>query len=65
MLVLYSFGWTGLTIGLVACRKPYLEYRNEQRRGVKREKYDFPRWCGMVAIASVTLMSFLGFVFMT
>ncbi|MCB5910922.1 hypothetical protein LIU39_26720 [Streptomyces sp. SF28] len=60
MLVLYSFAWTGLTIGLVPYRKPYLKYLDEQHRGIKWEKYEFPKWCPMVTVASVIAAGLLG-----
>ncbi|MFE0193671.1 hypothetical protein [Streptomyces sp. NPDC058989] len=62
MLVLYSFAWTGLTIGLLPYRKPYLEYREEQRRGIRRDGYEFPKWCPMVTVSSVIAAGLLGAV---
>ncbi|MEW1660090.1 hypothetical protein [Streptomyces sp. NPDC093707] len=62
MLVLYSFAWTGLTIGLLPYRKPYLKYLDEQRRGIKREKYEFPKWCPMVTVSSVIAAGLLGII---
>ncbi|MGG7570712.1 hypothetical protein [Streptomyces sirii] len=60
MLVLYSFAWTGLTLGLFPYRKPYLKYRDEQLRGIKRDKYEFPKWCPIVTVASVIASGLLG-----
>ncbi|UJB41105.1 hypothetical protein [Streptomyces sp. A1-5] len=64
MLVLYSFGWTGIAIGLLSYRKPYLKYRDERRRGIKREKYEFPKWCAMVTVTSAIGAAILGFILM-
>ncbi|MER6843526.1 hypothetical protein [Streptomyces platensis] len=60
MLVLYSFAWTGLTIGLFPARKLMHEYATEVNAGVKREKYDVPARYQVAAISSVIIGSFLG-----
>ncbi|CAM5319613.1 hypothetical protein [Streptomyces abikoensis] len=65
MLVEYSFTWTGLTIGMFPSRKLFLEYGNEWRRGVRREKYAYPARCQAALYVSVILMGFLGFLFAT
>ncbi|MFI1965439.1 hypothetical protein ACH429_15220 [Streptomyces pathocidini] len=62
MLVMYSFGWLGLTVGLIPSRKPALNYYDEWRRGIRREKYEYSKWCAIAPAISVTLMSFLGFI---
>ncbi len=56
MLVLYSFGWIGFSIGLIPFRKPYSEYAEERRRGVMREKYEYAKWRPLVTVASVIVM---------
>ncbi|WP_173864712.1 hypothetical protein [Streptomyces roseifaciens] len=65
MLVLYSFAWGGLTIGMFPSRKLFLKYGDEMRRGVKREKYEYPARCQAALYASVILMCFLAFVLAT
>lgn len=62
MLVAYSFGLIGLTVGLIPIRKPVLEFHEEWRRGVRREKYEYSKWCAMAPVVSVTVMGFLGFI---
>ncbi|WP_433858750.1 hypothetical protein [Streptomyces kronopolitis] len=65
MLVAYSFGWVGLTIGLIPSWKPVLKYGEEWRQGVRREKYEYSKWCAMAPVISVTLTGFLGFILAT
>ncbi|MYT33612.1 hypothetical protein [Streptomyces sp. MspMP-M5] len=65
MLVLYSFAWTGLTIGLLPAGKLFRKYGEEMRRGVKREKYEYPAWTVATPIISVSLMCILAFVLAT
>ncbi|MFH8407238.1 hypothetical protein ACH4FX_20965 [Streptomyces sp. NPDC018019] len=60
MLILYSFGWIGLAIGLLPFRKPYLEYTEERRRGITRDTYEYAKWRPMVTVASATLMGIVG-----
>ncbi|GLV74746.1 hypothetical protein [Streptomyces hygroscopicus] len=60
MLVLYSFGWTGLTIGLFPSRRLMHKYATEINEGVKREKYEFPARYQIAAISSVIIVTFLG-----
>lgn len=62
MLVLYSFAWTGLTIGLFPARKLMHKYATEVNAGVKREKYDVPARYQVAAISSVIIGSFLGII---
>ncbi|MFF4602739.1 hypothetical protein ACFY12_08300 [Streptomyces sp. NPDC001339] len=62
MLVLYSFTWIGITIGFLPPRKLLLKYCEEWRRGVKREKYEYPARYVTYAIISVGLMDLLAFV---
>ncbi|MEU7151937.1 hypothetical protein AB0B15_28500 [Streptomyces sp. NPDC045456] len=61
MLVLYSFAWVGITIGLFPSRKLMYRYAEEISRGVKREKYPFPARYLVAAVASVVVMSFLAY----
>ncbi|MFI1965440.1 hypothetical protein ACH429_15225 [Streptomyces pathocidini] len=65
MLIMYSFTWIGITIGLVPPRRLVLEYLEEFQQGVKREKYEFPRWQSMVLCISTTVMIVVGFVLAT
>ncbi|WUO78249.1 hypothetical protein OG436_01785 [Streptomyces caniferus] len=65
MLILYSFTWVGLTIGLIPSRRPVFEYCDEWRRGVRRDKYEYSKWCAIAPVVSVTLMGFLGFILAT
>ncbi|QLH27365.1 hypothetical protein HYQ63_35755 [Streptomyces sp. Rer75] len=59
MLVLYSFAWTGATIGLFPARKIMHKYAAEINEGVKREKYEFPARYQVAAISSVIISCFL------
>ncbi|MFB1048022.1 hypothetical protein [Streptomyces chrestomyceticus] len=59
MLVQYSFGWVGLTVGLFPSRKLMHRYAEEINRGVKREKYDVPKRYTMFAVMTVIVMSFV------
>ncbi|MEV4744455.1 hypothetical protein [Streptomyces sp. NPDC049555] len=65
MLVEYAFMWTGLTIGMFPSRKLFLEYGDEWRRGIKREKYEYPARYQAALYLSVVLMGFLGFILAT
>ncbi|GAA1289696.1 hypothetical protein [Streptomyces javensis] len=60
MLVLYSFGWTGLTIGLFPSRKLMHKYATEINEGVKREKYEIPARYQIALISSSIIVTFLG-----
>ncbi|MFF7656587.1 hypothetical protein ACFZCY_43400 [Streptomyces sp. NPDC007983] len=62
MLVLYSFGWTGLTIGLFPSRKLIHKYATEVNEGVKREKYEIPARYQIFAISSALIVTFLGII---
>ena len=59
MLVLYSFAWIGVTIGLFPSRKIMHQYATEINEGVKREKYEFPARFQVAAISSVIVSCFL------
>ncbi|MEF3119558.1 hypothetical protein [Streptomyces chrestomyceticus] len=61
MLVLYSFGWVGLTVGLFPSRKLMHQYAEEINRGEKREKYDVPARYTVFAVFSVVVMSFVAY----
>ncbi|MEV5596666.1 hypothetical protein [Streptomyces sp. NPDC052496] len=61
MLVLYSFAWFGMTIGLFPSRKLLYRYAEEISRGVKREKYPFPARYQVSAVLSVVVMCFLAY----
>ncbi|MGW2651544.1 hypothetical protein ACWC2T_43400 [Streptomyces sp. NPDC001393] len=65
MLVAYSFMVTGLVIGFLPNRKLLLQYREEWRRGIKREKHEYPRRIVVIPVATVSIMSLLGFVLAT
>lgn len=65
MLVAYSFTVTGLVIGFLPNRKLLLQYREEWRRGIKREKHEYPRRIVVIPVATVSIMSLLGFVLAT
>ncbi|MGR3939002.1 hypothetical protein [Streptomyces sp. BRA346] len=60
MLVLYSFGWTGVTIGFFPARKIMHKYATEINEGVKREKYEIPARYQVFAISSALIVTFLG-----
>ncbi|MFI2263774.1 hypothetical protein [Streptomyces tubercidicus] len=62
MLVLHSFGWAGLTIGLFPARKLMHKYATEVNAGVKREKYDILARYQVAAISSVIIGSLLGII---
>ncbi|GAA5615588.1 hypothetical protein CP981_06595 [Streptomyces platensis] len=62
MLILYSFAWVGLTIGLFPARKLMHKYATEINAGVKREKYDVPARYQVSAISSVIIGSLLGII---
>ncbi|MGK5545368.1 hypothetical protein ACSNOH_11640 [Streptomyces sp. URMC 127] len=59
MLVLYSFGWFGLTLGMFPSRKLMHMYMTEINQGVRREKYPVPVRYQLAAIISVVVMTFL------
>ncbi|MCF3105189.1 hypothetical protein IPZ58_26880 [Streptomyces roseoverticillatus] len=61
MLVLYSFSWIGLTLGLFPSRKLMHTYATEINQGVKREKYPVPVRYQLAAIFSVIIMTFLAY----
>ncbi|MFK8851733.1 hypothetical protein [Streptomyces sp. Ac-502] len=61
MLVQYSFGWVGITIGLFPSRKLMHQYAEEINRGVKREKYDVPARYTMFAVFTVIVMCFVAY----
>ncbi|MFH8344004.1 hypothetical protein [Streptomyces sp. NPDC018045] len=61
MLVLYSFAWFGITIGLFPSRKLMYRYAEEIGRGVKREKYAYPARYQVSAVLSVVVMCFLAY----
>ncbi|GGO54622.1 hypothetical protein [Streptomyces lasiicapitis] len=65
MLVLYSFAWTGLTIGMFPTRKLLITYGDEYRHGIQREKYEYPKRYFAALLFSVILMCFLAFVLAT
>ncbi|MFF4830227.1 hypothetical protein [Streptomyces sp. NPDC001315] len=65
MLVMYSFVWTGLAIGLIPPRKLFLEYGDEWRRGVKRDTYAYPVRYQVIMYVSVGVMCLLAFVLST
>ncbi|MFC5805831.1 hypothetical protein [Streptomyces formicae] len=62
MLVLYSFTLIGLTIGLFPTRKLMTTYAEEISRGVKRERYDYPRSHIAFLVFVVVAMAFAAFV---
>ncbi|MFE6690829.1 hypothetical protein ACFVFQ_30700 [Streptomyces sp. NPDC057743] len=65
MLVIYSFAWIGILIGLLPSRGIVRKYQAEWRRGVKREKYEYPKHCLIAPAASIALMSILGYALAT
>ncbi|MFJ1732423.1 hypothetical protein [Streptomyces sp. NPDC088254] len=62
MLILYSFTWTGLTIGFLPSRTLLLQYGEEFRNGIKREQYHYPRKYQIFMVSSVIVMCFLAFI---
>ncbi|MGW1746184.1 hypothetical protein ACWCRD_11320 [Streptomyces sp. NPDC002092] len=61
MLVLYSFSWTGLAMGLFPSRKLFRTVREELDRGVRREKYEYParyRWAVLVSVIGMIFLAF-------
>lgn len=65
MLVIYSFSWIGILVGLLPIRKPYREYLDEIDRGIKREKYEYQKWRVMMPAVSISATSILGFLLAT
>ncbi|GGY06627.1 hypothetical protein [Streptomyces hiroshimensis] len=65
MLVMYSFTWAGFTIGLLPSRRLFLTYGEEWRRGVKRDKYEYPARCRWAVYVSVIAMGLLAFFLAT
>jgi len=65
MLVLYSFGWTGLAIGLFPSRKILSTLGDEWRRGVQKDTFVYPKRYTVAVCTSVTVMSLLAFVLST
>ncbi|MFD8725831.1 hypothetical protein ACFV2H_49870 [Streptomyces sp. NPDC059629] len=65
MLVAYSFTMTGLVIGFLLNRKLLLQYREEWRQGMRREKHEYPRRIVVIPVVTVGIMSLLGFVLAT
>ncbi|MFB1049183.1 hypothetical protein [Streptomyces chrestomyceticus] len=61
MLVLYSFGTVGLTIGLFPSRKLMHQYAEEINRGVKRETYDVPKRYTTFALFTTIVMCFVAY----
>ncbi|MGW2566563.1 hypothetical protein [Streptomyces sp. NPDC001537] len=62
MLVLYSFSWTGLAMGLFPSRKLFRTVSDELRRGVRREKYEYParyQWPVYVSVIGMIFLAFL------
>jgi len=62
MLVAYSFVWTGIAMGLFPLRKLFWTYGDEWRRGVRREKYEYPARYVWPMYVSVIGMGFLAFL---
>ncbi|WP_051812615.1 hypothetical protein [Streptomyces sp. NRRL S-340] len=62
MLVLYSFTWTGLALGLLPSGKLFTEWCEEWRRGVRRDKYEYPARYQAAVYVSVIVMGFLAFL---
>ncbi|MFF9135545.1 hypothetical protein ACF1AY_35225 [Streptomyces sp. NPDC014776] len=65
MLVLYSFAWAGLAIGLLPFRRLFLQYGEEMRNGTKRTQYEFPRKYQAFTLLSVSIMCLLAFLLAT
>ncbi|MFF9396756.1 hypothetical protein [Streptomyces griseoluteus] len=65
MLVMYSFVWTGLAIGLFPSRKFFRQLADEARRGVRREDFEYPARYGWFVCFSVVVMCFLAFLLAT
>ncbi|MFV8132781.1 hypothetical protein [Streptomyces syringium] len=65
MLVLYSFALAGLTIGVFPSRKLFQKYGDELRRGVKRDRYEYPARYQVALYVSVIVMCFLAFILST
>ncbi|MYS40696.1 hypothetical protein GTY23_05465 [Streptomyces sp. SID5998] len=62
MLVLYSFTWTGLALGLLPSGKLFTEWCEEWRRGVRRGNYEYPARYQAAVYVSVIVMGFLAFL---
>lgn len=61
MLVLYSFAWTGLAIGLFWTRRLWFEWCEDWRNGVRRD-YVLPRRHKVILDTSVMVMMLLAVV---
>ncbi|MEW2292553.1 hypothetical protein ABZ719_07575 [Streptomyces sp. NPDC006743] len=62
MLVLYSFTWAGLALGLFPSGKLFTEWCEEWRRGVRRDRYEYPARYQAAVYVSVIVMGFLAFL---
>ncbi|WP_371644880.1 hypothetical protein OG974_28640 [Streptomyces sp. NBC_00597] len=65
MLVMYSFTWAGLTIGLIPAGRLFSVYAREWREGVDRSEYDIPRRYRVFLYVVVILMGFAAFLLAT
>ncbi|WNM35087.1 hypothetical protein RKE30_34355 [Streptomyces sp. Li-HN-5-11] len=62
MLVLYSFVWAGIAVGLFPSGRILSEWCDEWRRGERRDHYEYPARYQAAVYASVIVMGFLGFL---
>ncbi|MET7315564.1 hypothetical protein ABZX83_09190 [Streptomyces thermoviolaceus] len=65
MLVLYSFAWTGITIGLFPSRKVYFKWVDDWNKGIRRDRYKLPRRYQAAFVLSFTTMVLLAFLLST
>ncbi|MET7316385.1 hypothetical protein ABZX83_13505 [Streptomyces thermoviolaceus] len=59
MLVIYSFTWAGAAIGLFWTRRFWFEWRDDRRKGVRRD-YVLPRRYKVAMNSTFVVMLILG-----
>jgi hypothetical protein len=62
---MYSFGWTGVAMGLFPARKVYSRWADEWHRGVQRDRYVLPRRYMVIFCLTLSTMSLLGSILST
>jgi hypothetical protein len=62
MLVCYSFTWAGFALGFLPSRRYVLSWADDWRRGIRRERYDYPARYRATVYTSVVVMALLGYV---
>ncbi|GGZ28029.1 hypothetical protein GCM10010387_21790 [Streptomyces inusitatus] len=60
-LVLYPSSLIGLTVGLLPSRKLFTVWALELKEGVRRERFEYPRWHVPFAVGTTVVFIVLGF----